>query len=100
SPASTGFRQPISRRLGFQTDAIGSSRTSALRVSATLAMAIGGLRVFTDAPFTLHALDPKSYFGTVGLVAVMALAAMLVPARRVTRIARVDVLRYEITENG
>ena len=59
----------------------------------TIATISGAAQVFRNSPFTLAVQDPVIYAATAILLAAVALAAMLVPARRATRLDPTEALR-------
>ena len=71
--------------------AIGLLIGLAITVAAWLAVA----PLLSEVEFAVKALDPINYAMTAILLARVALAAMLIPARRATRVDLVMVLRDE-----
>jgi ABC-type antimicrobial peptide transport system permease subunit len=80
--------------LGSRARSVGIGLSIGLLLAVIAAVAAG--RVFRGGPFTLHSLqDPATYGLTALLMTFLALAAMLIPARRATRVDPMEVLRYE-----
>jgi ABC-type antimicrobial peptide transport system permease subunit len=66
-----------------------------LGTAATVAIAWGFKGPLTNFLFQTNPLDPLPYLGVIALVAVVSLIAMLVPARRATRVDPMIALRAE-----
>jgi putative ABC transport system permease protein len=64
-------------------------------VAVGLPLAYGTARLSESLLFGVHAGDPLAYMLGVGLIAVVALAACYIPARRATRVDPLVALRYE-----
>jgi putative ABC transport system permease protein len=60
-----------------------------------MAGAYPGSLLMRQLLFETQPLDPATYVGAVGFLALVALAACFLPAWRATRICLVDVLRSE-----
>jgi predicted permease len=88
--------------------ALGASRSQVRRmvVSQGMGLALGGIalglilavslsRLLSGLLFEVSATDPLTYAAVAGVLALTALAASALPARRATRIDPVDALRSE-----
>jgi putative ABC transport system permease protein len=64
-------------------------------VAVGLPLAYGMARLSESMLFGVHAGDPVAYALGVGLIAMVALAACYIPARRATRVDPLVALRYE-----
>jgi putative ABC transport system permease protein len=64
-------------------------------VAVGLPLAYGTARLSGSLLFGVHAGDPVAYALGVGLIAIVALAACYIPARRATRVDPLVALRYE-----
>ena len=64
-------------------------------ISIGIAAALALTRLLTGLLFGVTPNDPYTLMGVVVLLAVVSLAASLVPARRAARIAPIVALRYE-----
>jgi ABC-type antimicrobial peptide transport system permease subunit len=64
-------------------------------VAVGLPLAYGMARLSESMLFGVHAGDPSVYALGLALIAVVALAACYVPARRATRVDPLVALRYE-----
>ena len=62
---------------------------------AGLAASIGITRLLTSVLYSVHPGDPATLLAVVGLLAVVALVACYIPARRATRVDPLVALRYE-----
>jgi len=70
-------------------------RLIAAGVAAGLVLAAAASRALSAAVFGVSALDPLVYAATAALLAAAALAAVLVPARRATRVDPMVAMRAE-----
>jgi putative ABC transport system permease protein len=70
-------------------------RTSLIGIGIGLAAAYGLTRVMANLLFDVSATDPRTFIGIALLLATVALAACLVPARRAMRIDPLTALKYE-----
>jgi len=68
-------------------------RLTAVGVATGVVLASAGSQLLRGLLFGVPSLDPPTFGGTILLVAVVALAACYVPARRATSIQPADVLR-------
>ena len=60
-----------------------------------LAASVGITRLLTSVLYLVRAGDPTTLLAVAGLLAVVALAACYIPARRATRVDPLVALRYE-----
>jgi ABC-type lipoprotein release transport system permease subunit len=74
-------------------------RDTAVRLAAGLAVALPAVwalgRLVESQLFGLRALDPGTIAAAIGLIALTALAASAVPARRAASVSPTEALRYE-----
>ena len=70
-------------------------RTSLIGIGIGLAIAFALTRVMVNLLFGVSATDPLTFTAIAGLLALVALAACLVPARRALRIDPMIALKYE-----
>jgi len=68
-------------------------RLTAIGVGVGLALAYGLMRVLSTLLFGVKAVDPVSFGVTAGVLAAVAMAATLIPARRASKIAPAEALR-------
>jgi predicted permease len=64
-------------------------------VAAGISVALGVMRYLTSMLYDVHANDPVTIFAVAVLLALVALAACYIPARRATRVDPIIALRYE-----
>jgi putative ABC transport system permease protein len=64
-----------------------------LTAGALLAAGLG--RTLRSLLFQTHATDPLTFAAVVGVLGAVAVLASYVPARRASRIAPVEALRYQ-----
>jgi putative ABC transport system permease protein len=72
-----------------------SMRTSLIGIGIGLASAYALTRLMVNLLFGVSATDPFTFLGIAFLLALVALAACLVPARRAMRIDPMTALRYD-----
>lgn len=112
--SSMGIYGVVSYLVGQQTReigiriALGAQRSDVMRlvlgdgakmaligVGVGLAAAIGLTRLMTSVLYGVSATDPLTFGGVAVLLALVALAAAYIPARRATRVDPMVALRYE-----
>ena len=71
------------------------SRLAALGIAIGIGAALGLSRLMSSLLFGVSATDPLTYAGVASLLAVVALAACYMPARRAVRVDPMIALRYE-----
>ena len=71
------------------------ARLTAIGVGVGLGLAYGLVRVLSTLLFGVKAADPLSFAVTAGVLAAVAMAATLIPARRASKIAPAVALRGE-----
>ena len=71
------------------------ARLVAVGLIAGAIVAALSTRLFASLMFGVSALDPAVYIGTAALLAIVALAASYLPARRATRVDPIEALRTE-----
>jgi len=69
------------------------ARLTGTGLAIGLALAYGLMRVLSSLLFGVKAADPLSFAATAGVLAAVALAATLIPARRASRIPPAEALR-------
>ena len=70
-------------------------RLVALGVALGVLVSLGSARLLTGLLFGVRPNDPSVFLGVAALIAVIALTACLVPARRATKVDPMVALRYE-----
>jgi putative ABC transport system permease protein len=87
--------------LGATTDSVfgmviaDASRLVGIGVATGLICAAGLTRLLTTLLYETEPLDPITFLGTAALLAVVAMLASFIPARRGTRIAPIQALRTD-----
>jgi putative ABC transport system permease protein len=71
------------------------ARLTLLGVALGILAALAFSRLLASMLFDVSATDPLTYGGVAGLLAVVALLACFIPARRATRVDPMVALRYE-----
>jgi predicted permease len=64
-------------------------------IASGLAVALGATRLLTSMLFEVRPTDPLTYAAVVTLLAIVALAASYIPARRATKVDPMVALRHE-----
>ena len=70
-------------------------RLAGLGIAIGLGAAVGGMHLLAGLLFGVLPTDPSVLCGVAGLIALVALAACSLPARRATRVDPMVALRYE-----
>jgi ABC-type antimicrobial peptide transport system permease subunit len=73
----------------------GSLMVSAVGVLAGLPLAIGGARLLQSLLFGVNPGDPRFFLAAAGGIALVALVASLIPARRAASVDPIVALRFE-----
>jgi ABC-type antimicrobial peptide transport system permease subunit len=68
---------------------------AAIGIAAGVVTAIGAVHLLTSLLFGVNPNDPSVFGAVAALIAVVVLAACLIPARRATKIDPMVALRYE-----
>jgi putative ABC transport system permease protein len=71
------------------------AKMALIGVGVGLAAAVGLTRLMTSVLFGVSATDPLTFGGVAMLLALVALAAAYIPARRATRVDPLVALRHE-----
>ena len=71
------------------------AKMALIGVALGLAAAVGLTRLMTSVLFGVSATDPLTFGAVALLLALVALAAAYIPARRATRVDPLVALRYE-----
>lgn len=92
-----GIRMALGARPRQVVSAVLATNTRSLLVglAAGLAIAMAGSRFLTRMLYGVSPFDPLAYTAVIGILAIAALAATIVPARRASRVDPMTALRWE-----